>query len=813
MRVPLSWLSDYVDLDLSTHELAERLALLGFEVKAVEQTGGEWSGVVVGRVLAFERHPNADTLWLTRVDVAGDGEELEIVCGAQNLAVGQLVPVAVPGSILPGGRKIERTKIRGSVSNGMLCSPIELGLGEDGDGILILGTAEEHPVGADLASAIGETVLDVDVKPNRGDALSMIGLAREIAATTGTTVRWPEVTVAESGSATAEAVTVEIEDSQLCPRFTARLLEDVGTGVTPEWMAQRLVAAGVRPISPVVDVTNYVMHEMGQPMHAYDADRIPDGRIVVRRARAGETLVTIDHLDRRLDERMLVIADRDRPIGLAGIMGGADTEVTEATRRVILESAIFHGPTIRNTARRLALRSEASMRHEKGISMDLPRRAADRAAALIAEITGARVATGIVDNDPGPHQPRVIAVDTARTERLLGIPVDAERVTSWLTPLGFEVAGADPGTVAVTVPLHRTDVVLPADVAEEMARAHGYDRIEGTLPAAEVPPTRPDPTARRHALRRVLAGIGLDEVITHALIGPDDLRRSGFDPEALHLVRVANPLSEEHAILRPVPYPSVLGAMAENVRQRRADLALFELGKDFRYRPAADAELAQAGGAYREAWTVGIGLLGNATERQPGEPPRPWAVADLKGILDTIHEAMGLPTPTYRPETAEERHAHLHPGRAARMTDANGRSYGSLGEVHPAVAAAWDLPGRPLVASIHVEPNGLLGFPPRSDRAAAVPAAQPVDRDLAVVLAAETPVGDLIRLVRQNGGPLLDNVRLFDVYRGGQIGEGKVSYGLALRFQPQSAADERAVARAVDKISGALRHHLAAEIR
>jgi phenylalanyl-tRNA synthetase beta chain len=812
MRVPLSWLADYVDLDLAPRDLAERLTLLGFEVKGIEDGGGAWSGVVVGRVLEVERHPNADTLWLTRVDVGGP-ETLEIVCGAQNLAVGQLVPVAAPGSVLPGGRKIERTKIRGSVSNGMLCSPIELGLGDDADGILVLGTGDEHPVGADLAGAIGETVLDVDVKPNRGDALSMVGLAREIAATTGAALRLPEASVTESGGATADGVSVEILDPDLCPRFTARLLEDVGSGSTPEWMSRRLVAAGMRPISPVVDVTNYVMHELGQPQHAYDADRIPGGRIVVRRGRAGETLQTIDHADRTIDERMLVIADAERPIGLAGIMGGADTEVTDATRRVILESAIFHGPTIRNTARRLGLRSEASIRHEKGISADLPRLAADRAAALIAEITGARVATGIVDNDPGPHPERVIAVDTARTTRLLGFAVETSAMADWLAPLGFEVADWGDGHAEVTVPLHRQDVVVPADVAEEVARARGYDTVPSPLPSPDLPEHRPDPSGRRHALRRVLAGLGLDEVVTHALIGPHDLERSGFEAHGDHLVRVANPLSEEHAILRPVPYPSVLAALAENVRQRRTDIALFEVGKTYRYRAGGSGELAQAGGAYRETWNVGLGLLGHATTRQPGEPARPWDVADLKGVVDALHAAMGVTAPTYRAETPEERHPHLHPGRAARITDAGGKSYGSIGEVHPAVAAAWDLPGRPIVAALHLEPGGMFAVPVLGDRATPVPAAQPVDRDLAVVVDAATPVGEVLRLARQNGGPLLVSVSWFDTYRGAQIGEGRVSYGLGLRFQPESAGDEKSVARAMDKIGGALRHHLGAEIR
>ena len=817
MRVPLSWLRDYVDLELAPAELAERLTLLGFEVKAVEAPGAEWQGVVVGRVMDVERHPNAETLWLAKVDI-GDGEALEIVCGAQNLAVGQLVPVAVPGAELPGGRRIGRTKIRGAVSNGMLCSPIELGLGDEADGILILGTGDEHALGVNLADVVGETILDVDVKPNRGDALSMVGLAREIAAATGTSVRYPEATLAESGGSTADEVQVEIVDPDLCPRFAARLLDAIGPAQTPGWMAQRLRAAGMRPISPVVDVTNYVMHELGQPMHAYDADRIPNGRIVVRRARPGETLVTLDHVERHLDERMLVIADAERPIGFAGIMGGAETEVGDSTTRVILESAIFHGPNVRNTARRLGLRSEASMRHEKGIAPDLPRLAADRAAGLIAEITGARVAVGIVDNDPGPRPRRVVEMDTTRTTRLLGIPVEAVSAGEWLAPLGFETTGLDATRLAVTVPAHRLDVTGAADVAEELARVYGYDRIPGKLPAADLPPSRPDPSEPRHRLRRVLAGLGLDEVVTHALIGPADLSRSGFDATASHLVRVANPLSEAHAILRPVPYPSVLAALAENVRQRRTDLAIFEVGKIYRYRPAAGAEksgaeLPQAGAAYHEAWTVGIGLLGSANPRYPGDAPREWGVADLKGILDAVHAALGLPAPAYRPEGPAEHHPHLHPGRAARVVDGSDRSYGSVGEIHPAVAAAWDLPGRPLAAALHLEPGGLFGLTPLSQRATPPPPAQPVDRDLAVVLDAATPTGELLRLARRNAGPLLADLQLFDIYRGAQVGEGRVSYGLGFRFQPEVAADEKAVDRAMDKIRGALRHHLGAEIR
>jgi phenylalanyl-tRNA synthetase beta chain len=430
----------------------------------------------------------------------------------------------------------------------------------------------------------------------------------------------------------------------------------------------------------------------------------------------------------------------------------------------------------------------------------------------MAGITGARVAVGIVDNDPGPHERRVVRVSPVRTTRLLGFPVDQPVLAETLVPLGFEV-GESGDEVAVAVPLYRQDVVQAVDVAEEVARARGYDQVPAPLPAPALPPTRPDPSARRHALRRVLAGLGLDEVVTHALIGPSDLVRTGFDPAAEHLVMAANPLSEEHSILRPVPYPSIFAALAENVRQRRTDLAVFEVGKIYRHRPGSGGALAQAGGAYSEAWTVGIGLLGSAAGRYPGDAPRRWEVADLKGIVDALHVALGVPAPGYRPETPEELHAHLHPGRAARIVDANGKHYGSLGEAHPTVTAAWDLPHPPIVAAIHLDPGGLFGLEPRSERAGPVPSAQPIDRDLAVVVDQATPLGDVLRIARQNGGALLARVELFDEYRGPQIGEGRVSYALALRFQPVTPGDEPTVARAMEKISGALRHHLAADIR
>jgi phenylalanyl-tRNA synthetase beta chain len=813
MRVPLSWLREYVDVDLSPEALAEQLTLRGMEVNGIEVSGAGWTDVVVGRLLSVERHPNADKLWLTGVDV-GDGEPLRIVCGADNIEPGQLVPVAKVGAVLPGDRRIERIKIRGVESEGMLCSAIELGVGEDAEGILILGANDQLALGSDLASVLGEVVLDVDVKPNRGDALSMVGLAREIAALSGRQLRLPDASVSDDGSPpTADRLTVRIDDPQACPRFVGRWFEGVRNGPSPDWMQRRLIAAGMRPISAVVDVTNYVMHELGQPMHAYDADAVPDGQIVVRRGRAEERLTTIDHEERTLDERILVIADGERAIGLAGIMGGTDTEVTEATTRVILESAIFHGPTIRNTARRLGLRSEASMRHEKGIGHDLPRFAADRAARLIAEITGASVAAGVVDNDPETPAPRVVEVDLARAERLLGISLNGGEVTRLLTPLEFSVDQPGDGRVRVTVPSHRLDVVLAEDVAEEVARAYGYDKIPGRLPEPVLPSYRPDPSEPRHRVRRILAGLGLDEVVTHALIGPADLARSGYDASADGLVLVANPLAEQHSIMRPTLYPSLLASLAENVRQRRTDPWVFEVGKTYWQagpNGKGPAWADTAGTGRFEAWHVGLAMLGPRTARTPDGEAREADVADLKGIIEALHAAFGAPTPTFRPEAEEERHPHLHPGRSARLLDPGGHAYGSLGEVDPRIAAAWDLPGQPVMAAINLAQLQALV---RDVRVVPVPAAQPVDRDLAIVLDEATPLGELMRIVRASAGPTLVQARVFDVYRGPQIGKGRVSYALALRFQPETAGDDKTVERTLNRIRGSVGHHLGGEIR
>jgi phenylalanyl-tRNA synthetase beta chain len=494
MRVPLSWLREYVEIDLEPDELARRLTMLGMEVGNLERWGDEWRDVVVGELLTVAPHPRADRLSVTTVAVA-DGSVLEIVCGATNIAPGQRVPVALPGAVLPGDRRIERTEKMGVVSVGMLCSGDELRLTADADGILILPS--DTPVGVPLGDLYGDWVLDVDVKPNRGDALSMVGLAREVAATTGAPVRFPETAPVEAGPPVETSLAVEVQESALCPRFVGRRVSGVTMGPAPDAVQMRLLAAGVRPISNVVDASNYVMLELGKPIHTFDGSAVADGRIVVRLARPGERLETLDHVDRELEEDTLLIADRTGPLGIAGVMGGAGSEVSATTTDVIVESAIFDPVSIRRTGQRYGLRSEASVRFEKGQEWRLVALGADRAARLVNEWAGGSVAAGRIDSNPVEQAPRQVAFRPARIDRLLGTTIGSQGQVEQLARVGIEVRAGEPGTrvdvaldpqplaveahgidVAIAlIPTWRHDLAIEADVAEEVARVMGYETV------------------------------------------------------------------------------------------------------------------------------------------------------------------------------------------------------------------------------------------------------------------------------------------------------------------------------------------------
>jgi len=835
VKVPLSWLREFVDFDLEPEDLAARLTLLGMEVKGVERRGSDWQNVVVGELLTVEKHPRADRLSLTRV-TTGSGEPLEIVCGATNIAPGMRVPVALPGAVLPGGRRIERTEKMGAVSNGMLCSGDELGLTSDADGILIL--SGDTPLGASLADLYGDVVLDVDVKPNRGDALSIVGIAREVAALTGGQVRLPAIEVAEGGVAVTERLVVSADDERLCPRFVGRWLEGVAVGPSPDAVQMRLLAAGIRPISNVVDASNYVMVELGKPIHTFDAAAVArdaGGRaaIRVRLATAGERLATLDHVDRELDAETLLIADAGGPLGIAGVMGGAASEVSESTRDVIVESAIFDPVSIRRTAFRYALRSEASLRFEKGQEFRLARLGADRAAQLIAQWAGGTVARGAIDTHPDEPAPRRVAFRPARVDRLLGTSFGGEIQRDVLRRVGIETepaqgetevqiaAGPTPASVRAAageaviavIPTWRGDIEIEADIAEEVARVHGYELVPPRLPTTTMPPWRATPLAARDAIREALVGAGITEAVTYALVSArvlDGFRWTFEDRPAAGEARreglpvtVTNPLSTDHAILRQSIVGSLVQVVDGNQRHGQPDVAAFEVGKGY----------GRVGDAPREWWRLGLALTGSFDSPAWNRPRREADIDDAKGAIELIADVIGAAAPEYRPLADEPL---LHPGRSATVAavapDGGLALSGVVGELHPRVAAAWDLRRRVVVAELSI--TGLGGGALPIVVAEPLPHVLPLERDLTVDVDDRVPAAAVARAAREAGGELLLGVDLVGTYRGQPLGPDERSLTFRLRFGAgdRSLTDPE-VDAAVAAITGALKHHEGARIR
>jgi phenylalanyl-tRNA synthetase beta chain len=808
MRVPLSWLRDYVDVDLTPEALAERLTLLGMEVKGIERWGAEWRNVVVGELLSVEKHPNADRLSLTSVRVADGEPPLAIVCGATNIAAGQRVPVALPGAVLPGDRRIERTEKMGVVSNGMLCSGDELNLTGDADGILIL--APDAPIGMALTELYGDIVLDVDVKPNRGDALSLVGLAREVAAITGVPLRWPATDPVEDQREVAALLAVEVRDPVWCPRFVGRWVDGVTVGPAPDRVQMRLRAAGQRPISNVVDVSNYVMLELGKPIHAYDADAVAerDGRrqLVVRRAAPGERLETIDHVTRDLDADTLLIADDRAPLGIAGIMGGADSEVGERTTRIIVESAIFDPIVIRRTGQRYALRSEASLRFEKGQDVRLARLGADRAARLVAEWAGGSVARGRVDSAPAEPEAARIPFRPARVNRLLGTAFSTDDQRALLARVGVasEPVPAGPGTVrrivvagepkplaveagsdeviVAIVPTWRRDIAIEADLTEEIARIGGYDTVPAILPHTPMPSWRPSPLALRDRIRETLAGAGLTETVSHALISPrlaetfrwtaETAPVSAGPPAVGRPIHVTNPLSADHSVLRPALVGSLVEIVSTNLRRGRSDIAIFEIGKGY----GRDGDITS------EWWRLGLALTGAFEEPSWNRPRRLADLDDVKGVIELVCERLGFDQPTWAALAGEPL---LHPGRSARvlaLKDGATAVSGVVGELHPTIGAEVDLRGaRLLVAELDIA--GLAGGRPADVRAVAPSRHPAAERDIAVVVAESEAAADVADAIRSAAGPSLLSVRLFDIYRGAPLGPDQKSLAWRLVFQ------------------------------
>jgi len=811
MRVPLAWLREYCDPGLSAAEIAERLDLTGTELERIEKVGvPATDGFVVGKVLSVEKHPDADRLSVCAVD-DGSGEPRTIVCGARNVAAGQTVPVALPGAVMPDGTKLGKAKLRGVESSGMILAEDELGLGDQHAGIVVLDgdVAAGTPLGEYVA--IADEVLELEITPNRPDCLAVYGIAREVHAATGAPLAADPTDADADASGDDRAqdhATVAIEDPDVCLRFTARVFENVTIGPSPLWLKQRLIAAGQRPISNVVDITNYVMLLIGQPMHAFDLDEVRGNRIVVRRAQNGERMTTLDDVERTFDSSMALVCDAEGPSGIAGIMGGKVSEVSEKTTRVLMEAATWVGPNVLKTSKALGLRSEASTRFEKQLHPEQAIAAQRLAARLMVELTGARLVPGTIDEPGAVPEPRELTLRLDRLERMLGERIDDGEVERILASLGFSTASAD-GALTVTVPPWRdADVQREADLIEEVARVNGLDKLPTTLPARERAVGRLTHGQRlRRRLEDALRDRGLDEVVAWSFTAPETLERLRLGDEPA--LKLANPLSEDHSVMRPLLLPGLLDAARRNAAHGAAGVALFESAHVYRPDGALNAPDGSPKGAAPAAERHHV--AGVLTDALPGTWRSSAIVADfyaVKGVVEALAAVAGL-----KLEVEPAAQPFLHPGRSARVivsarpesTSSVGASGGGdtaapataaavprgagsqlveigwIGELHPLVAREWDLEG---AAVFELDADLLAelteGVVPAYEDVTSFPA---VLQDIAVVVATDVSAATVEAAVRKGGGELLTAVGVFDVYEGEQVGEGKRSLALRLEFR------------------------------
>ena len=856
MRVPLTWLREYCDPPLDARAIEQRLTLTGTKVEAIHHHGvRNPERFVVGRVETCERHPDADRLSVCRVDLGSAAPEgaVTIVCGAPNVAAGQTVAVACPGAVMPDGTQIKRAKLRGVVSEGMILAEQELAIGSGREGILVLEDllregqltgGELPPPGTPLAEVLplGGEVIELEITPNRPDCLGVYGVARELHAATGAPLAaepWSE-DLGSAGPLSAGSgppVEVRVECPDLCPRFTARVFENVRLGQSPPWLKARLSAAGQRPINNIVDITNYAMLLTGQPLHAFDLDRVAGGRLAVRRAGEGEQVQTLDGQTRTLDAQMVVIDDAEGPTSIAGLMGGARSEVGEGTTRVLLEVATWSGPNIHRTGWTLGLRSEASARFEKGLAPEQCDHAQALATRLLIELCGARVLPGTIDagpwseNDRSQAPPRV-RLREARVQAILGVPVPRARQREILHALDFQTVDSDDGLDVIVPPLRRADVTREADLIEEVARIDGVEKLPATLP-----PKRPaGRLSREQRLRRravdALVGRGLYETVGWTFTAPSALQRLRLapeDPRRAGALALENPLSEEHALLRTTLLGSLLDSATHNSARGHSDLRLFEVGAVFAAGPPTGAEQSNGDPAaparaptrarrgpretgVHEHRALGVLLSGRVAPPtwQAPDPPR----ADLytvKGVLEALGDALRVAV-SCTPMADPDRSPYLHPGRAADVL-ADGEPIGWLGELHPLVEG-WDAAGA-AVAEIDLDRLIALAEGAADERRYIDLISFPTLReDIAVVLSDDVLAADALAAVREAGGKLLDDARVFDVYSGPQVGEGRRSLAIALSFRaPDRTLSDGDVAPSRERILDALRERFGGELR
>ncbi len=775
MKAGLKWLRDYVEIELSASELAERLTETLTETETTNLQSGGVSGVVAARIVTVEKHPDADKLSVCVVDW-GDGSDT-VVCGAPNVQAGMMCALALPGSTITGGRRISEATLRGLRSFGMLVSEVELGVGDDAAGIMDLGPDIE--LGADVIGFLGTNAdtIDVDVQANRPDCMGVLGIAREVAAATGRGLKRPSFELAESAPETAGMIDVTIEDDHDCPRYIARVISGIKVGESPAWLRERLDSVGVRSINNIVDITNFVMLEYGQPVHAFDYDRIHDHAISVRRARSGEKLVTLDGEDRTLDQSHLLICDGAGPIALAGIMGGQTSEVTQTTSNVLLECAWFDPSVVRKGAQGLALRSDASQRFERGVDPLAMDEVAGRACALMSDLAGGTVRRGSVSVGSGSYEPVNIRLSVDKVRRMLepngtrgeesGPRLDAAAVSEHLEVLGFQTK-VDPGDsdiLVVAVPSWRPDVTESADLIEEIARSSGYDRVKALVPYQSLSPVRDEARDARGHIRDIMVRLGLFEIITSSFMAEGAGERAGVDGSVEAIV-LANPVNKEMPLLRTSLMPGLLEVVRTNANASQKAIRVFEIGKVFR----------RDGKAIEEQWIMAGALWGLAERPSWGSSARAVDFYDAKGLIEALGRELKVDTL----EASCYDSAILDEGASARLS-AGGSPVGHVGTVSQRSAESWGIPDGVIVFELDM---GALSTKYTAEgRYEDLPRYPASGRDLALVVDVGVAAGEILGEIRRCGGELLVDMSIFDVYAGKQLPAGKKSVGISLKYR------------------------------
>ena len=801
MKVSLNWLKDYVEIPMGVEELVHLLTMSGLEVEGLSSTGEGFDRVIVAEIDSIRKHPNADRLSLVRVRTLD--RTFSIVCGATNIREGQRVPLALVGAKLPNGMEIKKSKIRGEISEGMLCSEIELGLGQDASGIMILDP--QTPIGINLAEALGlkDTILEISITPNRPDCLCVIGIAREIAALTHQKVKYPVSTLPFEGEEIHRKTSVTLQDPELCPRYVARMIEGVRIGPSPFWIKDRLEKVGIRSINNVVDVTNYVMMEYGQPLHAFDFERLEEGRIVVRRATPGEEFVTLDGVKRILDEEMLMICDGVKPVAIAGVMGGLNSEIQEDTKIVLLESAYFNPANNRRTSKKLGLETEAAYRFSRGIDYGGCLKVANRAAQLIQELAGGRVVEGALDAYPKPIADRLIDLNPKKVRHFLGMEIPNERIKLHLENLELQVDPAEENRWKVTVPSFRGDLEREVDLIEEVARLEGYEKIPSTLPKG--PPSVREKKRSAFVEKKIYETLllhGYHEVISYSFTSPSSLDSIGLptgDPRR-NMVRILNPLSEEASVMRTSLIPGLLEIARYNVSRKNLNLKIFELRKV--YFPKPEALLPE-----EVTYLAGLAM---GMDREPhwAFPPRVVDFYDVKGCLEALFENLGIRGVQF---ISTEEVPYLHPGRASIIL-VGSESLGVLGEVHPQVLHHYEILGKAYLFEIQFDP--LVAYAKEERKFHPLPKYPSVFRDLSIVVEDQLEVERIREAIYSLQEPLIHEVNLFDVYRGTPIPEGKKGLSFRIRYQaPDRTLTDEEVNRSIEKVLSHLREIFKAELR